>query len=83
MKKCMMPPKTVLGQLWAYGQSNAFTKDGLPKVSAVNYHYTGTATREEIDKIWHERYGFATYRLPVRRIQANETGVIMKGFERR
>ena len=55
-------PQTVLGQLWTYGQSNAFTKDGLPKVSAVNYHYTGTATPEGNDKIWHELYGFATYR---------------------
>ena len=54
--------KPILQYLHDHGGPQEFTENGLPKVSVVNQHYTDTATREEINKMWRELYGYSTFR---------------------
>ena len=54
--------KSIIKYLYTNGHPDDFTKEGMPKVSVVNKHYTDTATREEIDEMWFELYSYSTSR---------------------
>lgn len=55
--------EVVIRKLHRLGEPEDFTVDGLPKVSVVNFWYSGTATRDQIDDMWYRLYGFETSRL--------------------
>ena len=54
--------RDALVHLYEHGRTNDFTRLGIPTVRAVNRHYRGIATRQQIDDGWYELYGCSTYR---------------------
>ena len=48
--------------LYNSGVYEDFTKNGLPKISAVKKVYDGIVDRELIDECWRRLYGYSTFR---------------------
>ena len=48
--------------LYNSGVYDDFTKQGLPKLSAVKRIYDGLVDREYIDRAWCRLYGYSTFR---------------------
>ena len=48
--------------LYNNGKETDFTKDGLPKLSAVKKVYDGLVDRKYVDRCWRNLFGFSTSR---------------------
>ena len=51
-----------LKHLYNEGVYDDFTKDGLPKLSAVKKIYDGLVDRQYVDRCWRNLFGYSTFR---------------------